>query len=76
MYTSIILCEMMNDHESLQYIGFKKYFKTSGYGHNVLITGLNSHKYEYDEYKRPTEIISAIDAINFPRMRELHQFSN
>lgn len=52
MYTSILLCEVMHDHESLEYVGFKKYFKSSGYGHNVAITGFNDHKYEYDEQQR------------------------
>lgn len=72
----MLLCEVIADNEAISYIGYKKYFQSLGYGFNVSITGWNDYKYEYDHLGRAVEYITAIDALNFPRIKELQQFSN
>eukprot|EP00919_Chromeraceae_sp_WS-2016_P026348 GHVR01062360.1.p1 GENE.GHVR01062360.1~~GHVR01062360.1.p1 ORF type:complete len:150 (+),score=7.19 GHVR01062360.1:1218-1667(+) len=60
LYTSQILCEVMEHSESIVFIGYKKYSVNSGYGWTIKYEGQ-----EKDLYHRPLEYITAIDALHF-----------
>ena len=43
LYVSMLLCEQMDDNEALQFIGFKKYGCSEGYGPATTYTGQEKH---------------------------------
>jgi hypothetical protein len=64
MYISSLLCEAMDDNEAIYFLGFKKYFKNTGYSYQTKYAGKESGISLY-EYKKgvANEHIVAIDAI-------------
>lgn len=52
MFTSVLFCEVMNENEAIEFIGYKKYFKNRGYACKTIYDGHEEHKYEYDEQNR------------------------
>lgn len=57
---------MMRENEAIEFVGYKKYFKNSGYAWTTAYDGFEDHKYEYDEENTAKERIVAIDALHFP----------
>lgn len=43
MYLSVIICEVMSANEAIQFHGFKKYFKNTGYGFTSKFAGEEDH---------------------------------
>ena len=50
--TSIMLCEVMDHNEAIEFIGYKKYFKNKGYAWTCEYDGKEALEYEFDSEKR------------------------
>ena len=46
-------------------MGYRKYFKNTGYAETCRYDGFEDHKYKYDSENRVIEHIIAIDALHF-----------
>ncbi len=74
LFTSQLLCELMNPNECLFLSGYKKYFRNEGYGWTANYAGPQTHEYKYDG-KQAAQYISAIDAIPFHKYSDKIQYT-
>lgn len=74
LWTTQLLCEVMEPNEAILLMGFKKYFKNTGYGHTAAFGGLEKHNYSFTNNKIANEYITAIDAVCYAYYGASRQF--
>lgn len=75
MYSSALFCEVMKENQAIEFIGYKKYWKNTGYADTTAFDGEEPHKYKYDELNRAQQRIVAIDALHYPTKKHVKEFS-